>query len=304
MNIRDLEYVAAVDRFHNFGKAAEACHVSQPSLSTQVKRLEERLGVELFARTNHGVVTSEAGSRIVTIAKEVLRNVRRMDDTAAEYRDPLAAPMRIGIIPTLAPFFIPYMRTKTREYSQNLSTIFRELPTEKLFAELDGRKIDVALLSGPVKLSGSNFTPIFREPLWLVVSETHRLAEVAAIAVEEIPVEEMLLLTEEHCLRAETIELCGNKNVGIDMPDQFLASNLLTMLHYLSGGIGCSLVPSLARECLERAAPNARFVKIDADDYSRDIGFVSRTGCPREKMLKAICDQIRADPPGDTIALE
>lgn len=303
MNLRDLEYVTAIDRYRNFGKAADACHVSQPALSAQVKKLEERLGVELFARTNNGVLTTDAGVRIVATAKNVLHSAQRIMDTAAEYHDPLAAPIRIGMIPTLAPFIVPYLSESIKNLSDELATIYREQPTQVLMTELENRIIDVALVSGPVEMPGYKFTPIFREPLLLVVSKTHRLANAGSIPVSDIPVEELLLLTEEHCLRADTIALCQDKNIGVDVPHQTLATNLLTVSHYLAEGVGCSLMPMLARRFLGQANPDICFVEINEHDYGRDIGFLSREGCPREHILMALCDQIRAVPPPDVTAL-
>ncbi len=303
MNIRDLEYVTAIDRYHNFGRAAQACNVSQPALSAQVKKLEERLGVELFARTNNGVLTTDAGVRIVATAKEVLHSAQRIADTAAEYRDPLAAPLRIGMIPTLAPYIIPFISTSITALSDELSTVYREQPTQMLLAELEDRTIDVALVSGPIRLSGYKFTPVFREPLVLAVAQTHRLANAGSIAASDVPVEELLLLTEEHCLRAETIALCQDKNIGVDIPHQTLVTNLLTASHLLVQRVGCALMPTLARQSLQQANSGIRFVDIDAQNFGRDIGFMSRKGCPREHILMALCDQIRAFPPQDVTAL-
>ncbi|MEP0392484.1 MAG: LysR substrate-binding domain-containing protein [Erythrobacter sp.] len=302
MNLRDLEYVAAIDRYRNFGKAADACHVSQPSLSAQVKKLEERLGVELFARTNAGVVTTDAGTRIVATAREVLRSAKRIADTAAEYHDPMAAPLRIGMIPTLAPFALPYMASTIRKVAPDLNVIYREQPTDVLWSELDDRTIDIAVMSYPETPAGYRFTPVFKEPLLLMVAKDHRLANTSAISACDIPIEEMLLLTKEHCLRAETVALCNGKNIGIDVPDQLLATNFLTISHFLSRGVGCTLVPMLAQPILECANPAMRFVTIDDAAYGREIGFVSRKGCPREHILMTLCEYIRTNlPPNVTV---
>ncbi|MDJ0642573.1 MAG: LysR substrate-binding domain-containing protein [Erythrobacter sp.] len=297
MNLRDLEYVTAIDRYRNFGRAAESCHVSQPALSAQVKKLEERLGVELFARTNAGVLTTDAGSRIVVTAKDVLRHAQRIVDTAAEYHDPLAAPLRVGIIPTLAPFILPFLTDSVGAVAGALELIYRERPTQALWEELDTRTVDVALISGPVEVTGYNFTPLFREPFMLMVSKNHRLADANMIDASDIPEEEMLLLTREHCLRAEATALCRKESIGIDMDGEILATNFLTMSHYISSGKGCSLVPTLACSVIERANPGTRFVKINDHEYGRDIGFVSRQGCPREKILMKVCEAMRADCP-------
>lgn len=303
MNLRDLEYVTAIDRYRNFGRAAEACHVSQPSLSAQVKKLEERLGVELFARTNSGVFTTDAGARIVSTAREMLRSAQRISDTAAEYHDPLAAPLRIGMIPTLAPFVLPYLSKTIRSVAQGMDVIYREQPTDALSTELEERVVDVAMMSGPVVPTGYLFTPVFKEPLLLMVSKNHRLANCESVNACDVPVEQLLLLTKEHCLRAETLSLCSDKNIGIDVPDQLLATNFLTMSHFLTEVAACTLVPMLAKPILECANPEVRFVRINDASYGRDIGFVSRKGCPREHILMALCDEIRANPPKHVTAL-
>lgn len=300
MNLRDLEYVAAIDRYRNFSRAAEACHVSQPSLSAQVKKLEERLGVELFARTNTGVLTTEAGLRIVQTARDMLRSAQRITDTAAEYHDPMAAPLRIGMFPTLAPFALPYVSKTISELAPDLNTIFREQPTEMLWKELENRTIDVAMMSGPVDRPGYRFSPVFIEPLLLMVASDHRLGNMETISVCDIPVEELILPPEEHCLRSNTVSLCEAKNIGIDVPDQTFATNLLTVSHYVDEGYGSALIPMLARPVLECSNKNMRFVAIDDPSFCREIGFVSRIGCPREHVLMALCDQIKASPPTQT----
>lgn len=304
MNLRDLEYVTAIDRYRNFGRAADACHVSQPSLSAQVKKLEARLGVDLFVRSSSGVVTTNAGMRIVATAKEVLRHAQRITDTAAEYHDPLAAPLRIGIIPTLAPFFLPYLDTCIASVADDLKAMYREFPTEVLLAELDNRTIDVALLSGPTDLSGFNFTPIFREPFTLMVADGHRVSNQNSIAADAIPHEEMFLLTKEHCLHNETTRLCTDKNIGVDVPAEMHASNLLTLAHFLKPEIGCALVPALANDIISKSNPRMHFIQIEDEAFGRDIGFVSRKECPRDHILQALCRIIRAAAPEGVTALD
>ncbi|MEP3225485.1 MAG: LysR substrate-binding domain-containing protein [Parasphingorhabdus sp.] len=297
MKLRDLEYVIAIDRYLNFGRAAEACNVSQPALSSQVKKLEERLGVEIFARSNHKVMATEAGNRIIETAKDMLKSARQIKDFAAEYRDPMSVPLRIGIFPTLAPFIVPYVAETVRELSAEMKLVFREAPTKQLISELENRRIDIALVSGPVDHPSSNFTPVFREKLKLAVSDSHRLANQQNIAPQDIPEEEMILLDEDHCLRDDALKLCHNKFVGADVPEDLQATSLLTTTHYITQGYGLTLVPTLAETFLGAANPAVNFLDIDDPAYGRTIGFLSRKGCPREHILMALCDKIRAQLP-------
>ncbi|MEM1134030.1 MAG: LysR substrate-binding domain-containing protein [Pseudomonadota bacterium] len=303
MNLRDLEYVVAIERYRNFGKAAQACHVSQPALSSQVKKLEEQLGVELFVRTNQSVCPTEAGLRIVATAKDMQRAARQINDMAAEYRDPLSVPLKVGIFPTLAPFIVPYITRSVNDAADSLKLIYRERPTAELIQELRSRTIDVALVSGPLEVAGCKFTPVFREKLYLLVSDKHRLSNRHTISAREVPREEMLLLDEEHCLRNEAIALCQDNRVGMDVPEDMSATSLLTASHYITNDFGCTLMPELGVPFIARANPHIRFIEINDESYARNIGFLSRKGCPREHILHALCDQIRSHPPDDTQAL-
>jgi len=303
MNLRDLEYITAIDRYRNFGRAATACNVSQPALSAQVKKLEERLGVEIFARNNKMVFATEAGERIISTAAEMLRSVRKINDMAAEYRDPLSVPLRIGIFPTLAPFIVPYIAQSIKALSSEIKLIYRERPTAALISELKSRAIDIAMVSGPLDVAGCEFTPVFREKLYLAVSKDHRLANQNTIPAKGIPREEMFLLNDEHCLREDTVALCNDKNIGIDIHEDMSATSLLTASHYIADGLGCTLIPELGKPSIERANSQIKFIEIEGGAYARDIGFLSRKGCPREHILNALCDQIRAHPPEDVAAL-
>lgn len=303
MKLRDLEYIVAIERYRNFGKAAQACNVSQPALSSQVKKLEERLGIELFMRSNHSVCPTEAGSRIVATAKDVQRSTRQINDVAAEYRDPLSVPLKIGIFPTLAPFVVPYLTKSVKDIASSMKLIYREKPTENLIAELRDRTIDIAMVSGPIDMPGCKFTPVFQEKLYLLVSEHHRLSNRQSICADEVPREELLLLDSEHCLRNQTLRLCGEKQVGIDMPEDMSATSLLTASHYIADDYGCTLIPELALPFIGGANPYVRFIAVDDDSYVRNIGFLSRIGCPREHILHALCDQIRTNPPAGMRAL-
>lgn len=303
MKLRDLEYVAAIDRHRNFGRAAKACNVSQPALSAQVKKLEERLGIEIFARDNQRVFPTAAGVRIVEKAREMLRSAQQINDFAAEYRDPLSVPLKIGIFPTLAPYIIPYLTDTVYELAGEMQLVYREEPTAKLLTHLDERMIDIALVSGPVDHKSANFTPVFSEPLRLAVPDTHRLANQASIKSSDIPLEELILLNEDHCLRSDAMALCGNDNIGIDVPENLTATSLLTATHFLKIGLGCTLVPELGVPFLSQANPAIRMLKVDDPGYARTIGFLSRIGCPREHILMALVDAMRENLPVGVIAV-
>ena len=303
MNLRDLEYIVAIERYGNFGKAAQACHVSQPALSSQVKKLEERLGVELFIRSNQMVSPTEAGCRIISTAREMQRSARQINDMAAEYRDPLSVPLKIGIFPTLAPFVVPYVTKSVKDVSAKMKLIYREKPTANLIMEMRDRTIDIAMVSGPIDAPGCDFTPVFKEKLYLIVADNHRLSNQDVVKADEIPRDELLLLDNDHCLRNEAISLCQEKQIGLDLQEDMSATSLLTASQYIADGYGCTLVPELGMPFIGRANPRIRFIAIDDDRFVRKIGFLSRKGCARKHILDALCNQMRNQPPENVTVL-
>lgn len=297
MNLRDLEYVIAIDRYRNFGRAAKACNVSQPALSAQVKKLEERLGIEIFNRTNQKVEVTDAGDRIITMAKEMIGAAQRINDYAAEQRDPFSVPIRVGMTPTLAPFLIPYICGIARNIGEDIRLIFQERSLPDLASAIMERDTDIALVHRPVDTGRLKFTPLFDEPLLLAVPNSHRLANCNIVEPGAMPCEEMITLSGGHCLCQETLTPCLDRVAGADITDDLSATSLLTVAHFIAHGYGCTLIPQLGADIMKRVNPNIRILAIEGRAMLRRIGFLGEANGPRSQILERFDREIRNSPP-------
>ena len=186
MNLRDLEYVLAVTETGHFGRAAEQCHVSQPTLSGQIKKLEEELGVTLFERSRGGTRPTAIGMEITEQARRVLRAAAEIRSLAQSAQDPLAGEFRLGLIPTVAPYLIPRFVARLRDALPKLSMVYREDITERLVADLEGGKIDAAILATPPESEALEAIPLYTEPFRLVFPDGHTLSSLAHLRMADV----------------------------------------------------------------------------------------------------------------------
>jgi len=247
MNFRDLRYLVAAAETEHFGRAAERCHVSQPTLSAQIRKLEDTLGIALFERSHRSVVLTEAGREIATRARDILERVRRMEELALSRRDALDAPLRIGIIPTLCAYLLPHLLPTLQVRSPTLRPVLSEEITAVLIARLRDHEIDVAVVATRVEEDGLVEHELFDEPLWLAIPTAHALAghddiDAGALADPGLPV---LTLAEGHCLADRVRELCSI-GTGGSLDADLRATSLETLLQLVAAGRGMTLVPELA----------------------------------------------------------
>ncbi|MDX1650011.1 MAG: LysR substrate-binding domain-containing protein, partial [Myxococcota bacterium] len=199
-SIRQLEYVVAVADALHFGRAARQCAVSQPALSAQVQQVEELLGVQIFERSRRRVLITEAGRRVVEQAREALAVVDRLVEEAGRAGRPLVGVLRLGVIPTVAPYFLPPLLPSVRAAYPELRLVLREEQTSRLVAELQSGALDAVLLALPVEEADLVELPLFEEPFWFVAPEDHPLARGrGGVAEEALEGEEVLLLEDGHC---------------------------------------------------------------------------------------------------------
>nr|MCH9674978.1 LysR family transcriptional regulator [Gammaproteobacteria bacterium] len=246
MNLRDLKYVVSVAETRHFGRAAQACFVSQPTLSGQIKKLEDELGVVIFERTNKRVDLTAVGAQIVAGARRVLEQADAIVQLADAHQDPLAGPLRLGIIPTLGPYLTPLLIRPLRERFPQMQLILSEEITDDLVERLRNRTIDAALLATPLPDSdGMVEQPLFEEPFWLAHPREDPVYTVEDIGLEELAKQNLLVLSDGHCLSQQVRDLCnlGERNGELE---DFRATSLETILHLVSAGIGSTLVPALA----------------------------------------------------------
>ena len=287
MNLRDLQYLVAVADERHFGRAADACHVSQPTLSGQIRKLEERLGVPVFERTNRSVSITPAGADIIECARRVMAQVARIEAIADARRDPLAAPLRLGVIPTLSPYLMPLVLRPLRERYPGLRLILAEEVTDSLLRRLRSNEIDLALLATAPGDAALAEVALFDEPFWIAHTLDDPLNEKEEIGREALRGIELLLLADGHCLSDQVADLCGRPDANGDLAD-FRASSLETLLQLVGAGFGCTLVPALAIGGPWMTDLGVVARPLDLPGASRRVRLVHRRSFPNPPVLEAL----------------
>ena len=282
MNLRDLRYLVAAADTEHFGRAAERCHVSQPTLSGQIRKLEETLGIALFERSHRSVALTEAGREITAHARDILERVRRMEELARSRRDALVGPLGIGVIPTLCAYLLPHLLPLLRERSPALHPVFSEEITEVLLRRLRDHEIDVAVVATRVREDDLVESVLFEEPLWLAVPAGH------ALAAPGLPV---LTLAAGHCLADRVRELCSISGDGAPGAD-LRATSLATLLQLVAAGRGATLVPGLLVAGL--AMPDVACRPLAVAGGRRRITMLRRRSSSRLPAIEAFEDAVRA----------
>ncbi len=244
MNLRDLRYLTALAEHRHFGRAARACFVSQPTLSAQIKKLEDELGVALFERGPRRLLVTAAGTAIAERARRILDEVEQIRRLARASGDPEAGMLRLGLFPTLGPYLLPHIVPPLHRRFPQLELLLYEEKTAEIIARLKDGRLDAGLLALPVNIPGLCATTLFTEPFQLAVPAGHRLAERRRVAVGELAGERLLLLDEGHCLRDQALEVC--ELAGAAEHEDFRATSLETLRQMVVAGSGITLLPALA----------------------------------------------------------
>lgn len=245
MNLRDLQYLVAVADHRHFGRAAAACFVSQPTLSTQIRKLERELGVELFERTPRQVLLTEAGRRIVDRARVVLHQTDEIREVARRARDPEAGSLRVGLFPTLGPYLLPHIVPGLHERFPRLELLLVEEKTAVVLDQLRDGSLDAGALALPIASEGLHEEPLFTEDFVLAVPSGHPLASAdGPVDLSVLTGENVLLLEEGHCLRDQALAVC--RLAGAAERYGFRATSLETLRQMVAAGVGITLLPELA----------------------------------------------------------
>lgn len=244
MNFRDLEYLVAVARLSHFGRAAEECHVSQSALSLQLQKLERELGVQLLERTSRKVVVTEIGEEVVRRAGEILQARQELMDTAAYLHGGLPATVKIGAIPTIAPYFLAQLHALFAEKFPDIETAFDEEVTERLTKAVAQGDLDAGILATPLEDSLLDEIHLFEEPFLLAVPTSHPLSGAKEAGPKDLAKERLLLLKDTHCLREQVHGFCTAHRVKSSR--QSVASSIATLLSLVRSGGGITLVPEMA----------------------------------------------------------
>ncbi len=301
MTLTELKYIVAVARERHFGRAAEACFVSQPTLSVAIRKLEDELGVVLFERGAGEIGVTDVGLRVVTQAQKVLEEAAMLKEIARQGEDPLAGPLRVGIIYTIAPYLLPRLVPTQVEHTPQMPLVLQENYTARLLELLRQGELDCAIVALPIPETALNIEPLYDEPFVVAVPAQHPWAKRKQVDPNELKDETMLLLGSGHCFRDQVLEVCPEfsrysaSSEGIQR--SFEGSSLETIRHMVAAGIGITVLPAsslgLVGSAESREGQLLRYIPFEEPVPDRRVVLVWRKSFPRPAAMRALSQSIR-----------
>jgi LysR family hydrogen peroxide-inducible transcriptional activator len=291
MNLRDLRYLVALADERHFGRAAERCFVSQPTLSAQIRKLEEYLGVTLVERQPKRVALTETGQKVVERARRALQEADAIVDLGKTDRDPLAGALKLALIPTVGPYLLPHVVGPLRRALPRLKLMLYEYQTGPLLEKLRDGELDLGILALPVPADGLETAALYDEPFTVAMPANHPLAERERIRLDDLRGETLLLLEDGHCLRDQALEVCSR--VRLNQEQDYRATSLETLRQMVAAGHGITLLPELAAATPVGTARGLRIKPFTKPVPVRTIGAVWRKSTTRGKAIEAVAATVR-----------
>ena len=292
MNLRDLKYLLALADHRHFGRAAEACFVSQPTLSTQIRKLEDELGVALVERAPRKVMLTAAGQDVVQRARRIVAEVEQMKESARRSQDPGSGTLRLGVFPTLGPYLLPHVVPGLRERFPELELLLVEEKSDALLQRLREGKLDAILRALPLHDDQLHAEPLFEERFVFAAPKQHPLAGNDVLSMAQLSDETLLLLEDGHCLREQALDVC--RLSGAQEKSGFRATSLETLRQMVAAGVGVTLLPALSVHEPIAQSPNIRLVPFRDPPPSRQIALVWRKSSALDGFLHQLADVIGA----------
>lgn len=287
LKLKDLRYLVAVADERHFGRAAARCFVSQPTLSAQLQKLEQGLGIQLVERAPNNVSLTQAGEEIVARARRILEAADEVVTLARSQRDPLAGKLRVALLPTIGPYLLPRVASLVRKNLPRLELRLYEYQTGAMLEKLRSGELDVGVLALPVDLTGLQARELYREAFVVALPEQHPLAARESVRVADLKDEKLLLLEEGHCLRDQALEVCSR--VGVRDQQDFRATSLETLRQMVATGAGITLLPELAGRGAYRNARGVVLRPFAKPVPVRHIGAIWRKTSARGPAIAALC---------------
>ena len=295
MNLRDLKYLVALADHKHFGRAAAACYVSQPTLSTQIKKLEDELGVPLVERAPRKVMLTPAGRDAADRARRIVAEVEQMKEAARRSQDPEAGTVRLGLFPTLGPYLLPHVVPRIRARFPHLELLLVEEKSDVLLSRLREGRLDAGLLALPVADDQLHTEFLFEEPFVLAVPESHPLAQRGSLTLAELSQQQLLLLEDGHCLREQALDVC--RLSGANEKSEFRATSLETLRQMVAADVGITLLPTLAVKPPVAHSQNIHLLGFSDSHPSRRIAMVWRKSSAMSGFLQQLAQVFRELPP-------
>ncbi|WP_425041018.1 LysR substrate-binding domain-containing protein [Primorskyibacter sp. S187A] len=298
LTLKQLRYFEALARQGHFGRAADICSVSQPALSVQIKDLEATLGAALFERGPRHVSLTRFGEDFAKRVRHILQAVDELGDLARAAQGPLSGKLRLGVIPTIAPYLLPRVLKRLSDSHQGLDVLVRETITPRLISELQAGRLDAAIVALPISEPTLVETPLGREDFVLVRPASH--SDPTAPTPALLARERLLLLEEGHCFRDQALSFCGlpGDARGDARSDAMDGSSLATLVQMVSAGLGVTLIPDMAIPVETRRA-DVQVARFASPAPSREIGLVWRRTSPLEAQLSGVADILRSELAAD-----
>ena len=290
IKLKDLRYLVAVADTRHFGRAAERCFVSQPTLSAQLKKLEEYLGVQLIERQPKHVTLTDAGEQIVTRARRILETSDEVVTLARTHRDPLAGILRVALLPTIGPYLLPRVSQPIRKALPRLDLRLYEYQTAGMLAKVQAGEIDIGILALPIDTEGLESRELYVEPFTVAVPDNHKLAKRDTVRVDDLQGETLLLLEDGHCLRDQALEVCSR--IGPSEKQDFRGTSLETLRQMVATGAGVTLLPELAGKGAYGQARGVTIRPFTRPVPVRHVGAVWRKSTARLVAINAFCKVI------------
>jgi LysR family hydrogen peroxide-inducible transcriptional activator len=290
LKLKDLRYLVAVADTRHFGQAAARCFVSQPTLSAQIKKLEDYLGVQLIERHPRRIALTDAGTQVVARARRIIESSDEIVTLAETRRDPLAGRLRMALLPTIGPYLLPLVATRIRRKLPRLELLLYEYQTGPMLDHLHAGDIDVGVLALPVPSEGLVERRLFEEPFMVAVPEQHELARRRSVKLADLNGETLLLLEDGHCLREQALDICARTDA--QEKQDFRATSLETLRQMVASGGGITLLPQLASTGAYGNARGVVTIPFTQPAPVRHVGALWRRTSARGAAIAAVCDVI------------
>ncbi|TAE55938.1 MAG: LysR family transcriptional regulator [Bacteroidetes bacterium] len=291
MTLQQLEYIITLDEHRHFVKAAEHCFVSQPNLTMQIQKLEDELGVRIFDRDKKPIQPTEIGQEIILRARQILREARQLKEFVKYEKDTIEGELKIGIIPTLAPYLLPqFLPVFMKNYPQ-VHLKIQELQTAQIVSHIENGIIDLGLLSTPLRESAIRELPVFYEPFLLYLPENHRFLQEKLLLAEDLDPREVLVLDEGHCFREQALAICNRSQQESSIGFDYQSGSIEALKNLVRNGVGYTLVPELS-VINELSSPHVR--RFAQPEPVREVSIVVHNSFIKESVIHRIQETIRA----------
>lgn len=296
LSLKQLRYICAVAEHRHFSKAAEACHVTQSTLSAAIQELESQLGVVIFERNKKSVLITPLGARLLHQARLILGNVEDFVGLAKSHDEALTGEIRLGVIPTIGPFMLPHLLAELRKSYPKLKLYLREALSAQLLQQLQEGKLDLAILAFPYVMPDMETLSLFRDDFVLCLPPGHQLEKSKQVKQHQLQGESLLLLEEGHCLRDHALEACKLESADTDLVYQ--GTSLHTLVQMVANGLGVTLLPAISVAGDVLGDTHLKIKEFNNENVSREIGMAWRKSDPRREEYLLLADFVKENTPG------